>query len=224
MDIDAQTVNLYTQQIKDGKVKYTKASPLDAEGLGLGKLATRDGGILTDASKYEVAKAGNLDDDDYFIHKGRYYRIKNATYVVDRDGKRVLDKGSLDAVAGDVIQTPDRPWNSKSLGGRAVAGQTYTVNDRINALGIQQEVFRPDVSGTIYPNIATMPRYDVGSKTQLSGVNISNSPSSNNVYDINIALNGTNVTAQDVIIEMKREMALVNAKEGINRYVGGAII
>jgi TP901 family phage tail tape measure protein len=224
MDIDAQTVNLYTQQIKDGKVKYTKASPLDAEGLGLGKLATRDGGILTDASKYEVAKAGNLDDDDYFIHKGRYYRIKNATYVVDRDGKRVLDKGSLDAVAGDVIQTPDRPWNSKSLGGRAVAGQTYTVNDRINALGIQQEVFRPDVSGTIYPNIATMPRYDVGSKTQLAGVNISNSPSSNNVYDINIALNGTNVTAQDVIIEMKREMALVNAKEGINRYVGGAII
>ena len=77
------------------------------------------------------------------------------------------------------------------------------------------------MSGTIYPNIATMPRYDIPSGTKMSGVNINNSPSSNNVYDITIALNGTNVTAQDVIIEMKREMALVNAKEGINRKVGG---
>ena len=52
------------------------------------------------------------------------------------------------------------------------------------------------------------------------GTNIINSPSSNNVYNIEIALNGTNVTADDVINRMKREMALVNAKEGINRRVG----
>jgi hypothetical protein len=54
----------------------------------------------------------------------------------------------------------------------------------------------------------------------MTGINISNSPSSNNVYDINIVLNGTNVTAEDVIVQMKREMALVNAKEGISRRVG----
>jgi len=47
-----------------------------------------------------------------------------------------------------------------------------------------------------------------------------NSPSSNNVYNIDIALNGTNVTADDVLNSFKRELALVNAKEGINRRIG----
>jgi hypothetical protein len=57
----------------------------------------------------------------------------------------------------------------------------------------------------------------------MSGVNINNSPSSNNVYDINIALNGTNITIDDAIRGMKAEMALVNAKEGIDRRAGGFI-
>jgi hypothetical protein len=62
--------------------------------------------------------------------------------------------------------------------------------------------------------------YNIPSNTRSAGANIINSPSSNNVYDINIVLNGTNVTAEDVIVQMKREMALVNAKEGISRRVG----
>jgi hypothetical protein len=62
--------------------------------------------------------------------------------------------------------------------------------------------------------------YNIPSSTKSMGTNIINSPSSNNVYNIEIALNGTNVTADDVINRMKREMALVNAKEGINRRVG----
>ena len=122
------------------------------------------------------------------------------------------------------IERVKNPYAKKWSGGPVVKGQTYATNDKLNALGYQQEgfiPFTPQVSGTIYPNIATMPRYDIGSGTQMTGVNISNSPSSNNVYDITIALNGTNVTARDVIIEMKREMALVNAKEGIDRKVGG---
>jgi hypothetical protein len=81
--------------------------------------------------------------------------------------------------------------------------------------------FTPQVSGTIYSNIATMPRYDIPSGAKMSGVNINNSPSSNNVYNIDIALNGTTVTADDVMRSFKREMALVNAKEGIDRKLGG---
>jgi hypothetical protein len=110
---------------------------------------------------------------------------------------------------------------TKSLGGPVVAGQKYTINDRVNPLGYQQEGFMPNMSGTIYPNIATMPRYDIPSGTKMSGVNISNSPSSNNVYNIDIALNGTTVTVDDVMRSFKRELALVNAKEGIDRKLGG---
>ena len=97
------------------------------------------------------------------------------------------------------------------------------INDRINPLGAQPEgmLIKPNFSGIIYPNAATMPRYDIPSGTKMSGVNINNSPSSNNVYDINIALNGTNITIDDAIRGMKAEMALVNAKEGIDRKLGG---
>jgi hypothetical protein len=62
--------------------------------------------------------------------------------------------------------------------------------------------------------------YNVPSNTRSVGANIINSPSSNNVYNIDIALNGTNVTADDVLNSFKRELALVNAKEGINRRIG----
>ena len=94
-------------------------------------------------------------------------------------------------------------------------------DDKINPLGVQQEGFIPHMSGTIYSNIATMPRYDIPSGAKMSGVNTSNGPSSNNVYNIDIALNGTTVTADDVMRSFKRELALVNAKEGIDRRFGG---
>jgi len=207
MDISANEVNLYTKQINEGKTSYPKTSPLNAEGLGLGKLATRDGGVLTDDSKKKIVQEALLNKDDYFEYKGKMYRVKSVTYVKDSDGQQFVNNM-------DVVQT-------KSLGGPVVAGQKYMVNDRVNPLGYQQEGFIPNMSGTIYPNIATMPRYDIPSGTKMSGVNISNSPSSNNVYNIDIALNGTTVTVDDVMRSFKRELALVNAKEGIDRKLGG---
>jgi len=126
-------------------------------------------------------------------------------------------------------------WNSnvgpravlgKSLGGPVVAGQTYAINDRINALGVQEEgfiPFTPKVSGFIRPNADTMPKYNVASG-QVTGMRGGmNSSSSNNNYSINIELNGTNVTADDVVRRFKQELALVNAKEGRRKNVGGAI-
>jgi TP901 family phage tail tape measure protein len=207
MDINANQVNLYAKQINENRVSYPKTSPLDAEGLGLGKLATRDGGVLTDDSKKKIVQEGLLNKDDYFEYKGKMYRVKSVTYVKDSEGKQFVNNM-------DVVQT-------KSLGGPVVAGQKYMVNDRVNPLGYQGEGFIPNMSGTIYPNIATMPRYDIPSGTQMSGANVNSNPSSSNVYNIDIALNGTNVTVDDVMRSFKRELALVNAKEGIDRRVGG---
>ena len=62
--------------------------------------------------------------------------------------------------------------------------------------------------------------YNIPTSTRTMGANIINSPSSNNVYNIDIDLNGTTVTADDVLNSFKRELALINAKEGISRRVG----
>jgi hypothetical protein len=99
------------------------------------------------------------------------------------------------------------------LGGRVVPGIPYTINDGNKTEGV---IF--DYPGMIKPNIETA--FNIPSGTKYNGMGGSTTSNSSNVYNIEIALNGTNVTADDVINRMKREMALINAKEGINRRVG----
>jgi hypothetical protein len=206
---NVKNVTIYTDQVNSGKMSYTKADPLDAETLNLGKLATRDGGILTDESKKKVVQEAQLQEDDYFEYKGKTYKVKSVTYVKDYNGKNWVN--NTDVVA------------QKALGGAVSAGQKYIINDRINALGVQGEGFIPNVSGTIYPNAATMPKFDMPTDNNYRIPNITNSPNSNNMYSIDINLNGTNVTADDVMRKFKQELSLINAKEGVNRYVGGNV-
>jgi TP901 family phage tail tape measure protein len=220
-EIHADEVTLYTGQIKTGRVSYTKEnpfSPVDEGITGLANTKNKAGiYVLDDPSKRKVVEEGNLDDNDVFVYQGRYYRVKNADWRTDpTTGKRML-VNKPDVVAGD--------RTSKALGGPFAAGDKLLVNDRRNSLGYQQEgiAIDPNFSGTIYPNAATMPRFDLPTQTKLSGVNITSSPNSNNLYNIDINLNGTNVTADDVMRKFKQELALVSAKEGPSKYVGGAI-
>jgi TP901 family phage tail tape measure protein len=205
--INAQSVTIYTDQVKDGmKGKYATAGDLysamydgNASDATLKNPYGKDGYLTNDARAAVIAgdqlEVGDIIEDP----NGVKYKVQKRFKIGPKEAVR----------------------QSKSLGGPVVAGQKYTINDRVNPLGYQQEGFMPSMSGTIYPNIATMPRYDIPSGTKMSGVNISNSPSSNNVYNIDIALNGTTVTADDVMRSFKRELALVNAKEGIDRKLGG---
>jgi hypothetical protein len=205
--INAQHVTIYTDQVKDGmKGKYATAGDLysamydgNASDATLKNPYGKDGYLTNDARAAVIAgdqlEVGDIIEDP----NGVKYKVQKRFKIGPKEAVR----------------------QSKSLGGPVVAGQKYTINDRVNPLGYQQEGFMPSMSGTIYPNIATMPRYDIPSGTKMSGVNISNSPSSNNVYNIDIALNGTTVTVDDVMRSFKRELALVNAKEGIDRKLGG---
>jgi hypothetical protein len=68
-----------------------------------------------------------------------------------------------------------------------------------------------------------MPRYNIASGEVMGMKGGINSSYNNNTYSINIALNGTNVTADDVMRRFKAEMALVHAKEGRSKTVGGRI-
>ena len=172
----------------------------------------------TELSKGFLGKDNYLKDDareliirQYKLQAGDTFKYDGVEYIV-KDG---FDKwtGQPRAVR-------------RSLGGPVVAGQTYAVNDRLTPLGYQQEgftPFTPQMSGIIRPNADTMPKYNIASG-QVTGIRGGiNSSSSNNNYSINIALNGTNVTADDVVRRFKQEMALVNAKEGRSKTVGGSI-
>lgn len=179
-------------------------------GMGLG---TKSSPILLtpDDIKSDPAALSFADKSaaikKYGLTRGQFFEANGTLYEVDWG---VDNKG----------------WNYKGRsanpvkragGGRLVPGIPYMLND-----GGKTEGIKFDMPGMVYPNINTMPKYNIPTQTKFNGVNISNSPSSNNVYNIDIALNGTNVTADDVIRKFKAELALVNAREGNRtRVVGG---
>jgi TP901 family phage tail tape measure protein len=126
--------------------------------------------------------------------------------------------------------SPDRSGNvtvkRKAMGGyikRAVTGvssmnssQPYLVGER------GPELFVPSSGGQIIPNNLIGPKYDIGSNVLNSVPSGSvNSSYNNNVYNIDIDLNGTNVTADDILRKFKSELALIGAKEGRVRTLGG---
>jgi hypothetical protein len=113
----------------------------------------------------------------------------------------------------------------KAMGGyitRAAKGitgmngsQPYLVGER------GPELFVPSSGGQIIPNNLLGPNYNIPSGS-ISGVKgMSNTSSNNIVYNIDIDLNGTNVTADDIMRKFKSELALINAKEGRVRTLGG---
>jgi TP901 family phage tail tape measure protein len=184
---------------------------------------------VTDAIKANQGKnSGDLKNmlkDDGSLKDS----VRNSIIMV-----RKLKRGDKFTYGDITYNVPDgydanlgpRAVRAKALGGYVAAGQKYMVNDRINALGAQQEgfvPFTPKVSGMVYPNAATMPRYNIASGEVMGMKGGVNSSYNNNTYSINIALNGTNVTADDVMRRFKAEMALVHAKEGRSRSVGGQV-
>jgi len=86
---------------------------------------------------------------------------------------------------------------------------------------MKTEGIRFDMPGTIYPNINTSPRYNIPSNSinGMSGVS-NNASSSNCVYNVNLALNGTNVSVDEVVMRFKQELSRMGAKEGRMKTVG----
>ena len=158
-----------------------------------------------------VRKDGELSDegDKYIIsalklQKGEFFKFNGKTYEVLKTGWGFGDRAK-----------PVGRWG----GGAVTPGRKYLVNDRINALGVQQEVFEPRMPGIIKPNIDTA--FNIPSQQNVNMPGISNSPNSNNTYNIDIELNGTNITVDDVMKSMEAKMKLVGATLGRPVNVGG---
>ena len=166
---------------------------------------TKDDGSLEGGVRNAIIQKYGFKAGDSFTFDGKTYNVKNR---------------------GGLLPGIEAVLTNKALGGPVIAGQTYAINDRLNPLGYQQEgftPFTPQMSGIIHPNAATMPKYNIASGEVTGMRGGVNSSYNNNSYSISIALNGTNVTADDVVRRFKQELALVNAKEGRSRTVGGQV-
>ena len=227
--INAQDVTIYTDKINDGKLRdYTGNAEAMSKALVKGGAdgdvtKAYKGGILTDAAKNAIMKAEGLEPGDEFIDtNGRKYKVKekfgpgHQAIAQQRTGV-IPAEMSARKYKGGVI----RKYGSGSEGG--VRGPGTGTSDSIPALLSNGEYVLNAASTQKFgiPLLDQMnDSYNIPTSTRTMGANIINSPSSNNVYNIDIDLNGTTVTADDVLNSFKRELALINAKEGISRRVG----
>jgi TP901 family phage tail tape measure protein len=173
-----------------------------------------------DAPKFKTSGEGKGDLEDQLRRDiiSQYGLKKDDTFEYNGIKYRVTGSGLLTAGASRV--TP-----RKAMGGyvaraaNGVAGMTgsqpYLVGER------GPELFVPSSGGQIIPNNILGAKYNIPGNT-ISGIkNGGNSSHSNNIYNIDIDLNGTNVTADDIMRKFKSELALINAKEGRVRTFGG---
>jgi hypothetical protein len=208
--INAQNVMIYAEKVQEGQRRdYTNNLTAMTETIKRGggdvtKIYDPNTQELTPQARSALVKGDELMPGDVFTDsQGRPYKVT-----------RKFGPGHGAESTGErTVKTTPSMSAKRFLGGRVVPGIPYTINDGEKTEGV---IF--DYPGMIKPNIETA--FNIPSGTKYNGVSITNSPSSNNVYNIDIALNGTNVTADDVLNSFKRELALINAKEGINRRIG----
>jgi hypothetical protein len=228
---NVKDVTIYTDRVRMGSMggEGTMKSPftLGAGGAGAGTKILPD----NDLSKYgKFGDFGPMGVGQRIEKLAKEKGIPSGSYfsIVDKDGKesifRVEQDGSVTRTKnpyGKAMGGAIRKYNDGSKGG--VWGAGTSTSDSIPAM-LSNGEYVLNAAATQKFGIPLLDQmngsYNVPSNTRSVGANIINSPSSNNVYNIDIALNGTNVTADDVLNSFKRELALVNAKEGINRRIG----
>jgi hypothetical protein len=160
-------------------------------------------GSLKDNARELAIRSEKLKADDKFNTGGKSYNVKEG----------------YDSLL----------WNPRavrmSMGGyvtRAVNGITGMTSSQPYLVGERgPELFVPSSGGQIIPNNLMGPKYDVASSSVSSVKGAANNSYNNNVYNIDIDLNGTNVTADDILRKFKSELALIGAKEGRVRTLGG---
>ena len=197
--VDAKEVNIYTEKIASAEGASvggrTREAPLNVPFNS--SYALKSNGELHDVPEKQIISQNKLE-------KGQFFKYNGITYEVLKTGWGFGDRA--------------KPVN-RSLGGPVTPGRMYSVNDRINSLGIQQEFFEPTIPGMIRPNINTA--YDIPSGQIGKMPNMSRDQGVSNVYNIDIDLNGTTVTAHDVMKEFESKMKLVGATLGRPVNVGG---
>jgi TP901 family phage tail tape measure protein len=192
----------------------------------------------------DLTKALNSGKYDKYLDTGSVAEMKSKGFVnADgslKDNARELAIRSQELQAGQQFNTNGMTYNVKTgfdsklhnpravrraMGGyitRAVSGITGMTPSQPYLVGERgPELFVPSSGGQIIPNNILGPSYNIARGSSNSVQGEMNGSSSNVVYNIDIDLNGTNVTADDIMRKFKSELALIGAKEGRVRNLGG---
>jgi hypothetical protein len=184
-------------QGKDGGWSKATAIPV---ATNTDKYKTRDGGVLTDDSKVKIATELGLEKDQYFEYKGMKYRVYDPT-----KGSRIVKQAKGGPVFGAGNATSD------SIPAMLSNGE-YVINAKsASAYGYQN---LDTINRMAQGGLAV--RYDIpsGSKIKANMATGGVANSSQTVYNVNIELNGTNVTVDDVMNKFDQRMRNVNATMG----------
>ena len=184
-------------QGKDGGWSKASAIPVPTN---YDKYKTRDGGILTDPAKVQIATELGLQKDQYFKYLGKTYRVYDPT-----QGSRIIRQAKGGPVFGAGSATSD------SIPAMLSNGE-YVINAKsASAYGYQN---LDTINRMAQGGLAV--RYDIpsGSKIKANMATGGVANSSQTVYNVNIELNGTNVTVDDVMNKFDQRMRNVNATMG----------
>jgi TP901 family phage tail tape measure protein len=156
---------------------------------------------------------------------GTVVKIGNTTYIYDNMGqkhditsaagkklKKVFKKAS-----GGYISGPGTP-TSDSIPAMLSNGE-YVINAKsVQAAGIPMldNINRMASGGMVSYNV---PKMSSGGRVRFNEGGLASSSSS--LYNINVQLSGTNLTADDVAASIHKEMRLREMAAGVNRRVGG---
>ena len=146
---------------------YSKDKPFEVTssttktGVPLGG-NTNNGGLETWA-KERIITENQLKPGQFFKYGGQTYKV------------------------GPKMSAIRQKWG----GGPFAAGQELLVNDKVNPLGVQKEgiLIRPNFSGEIYPNAATMPQYNIPSYSTAARMKQGSGDSTSSNVTINATLN-----------------------------------
>jgi hypothetical protein len=228
---NVKDVTIYTDRVRMGSMggEGTMKSPftLGAGGAGAGTKILPDNelskyGKFGDFGPMGVGQRIEKLAKEKGIPAGSYFSIKDkdgleSVFRVEQDGSITRTGNPYKKAMGGAIKKYDKG----SMGG--VWGPGTSTSDSIPAL-LSNGEYVLNAAATQKFGIPLLDQmngsYNIPSNTRSVGANIINSPSSNNIYNIDIDLNGTTVTADDVLNSFKRELALINAKEGISRRIG----
>ena len=160
----------------------------------------------------KLVKDNNLKTGDSFRYQGKEYKVKSTS-----GGWPTLEEVKM-AMGGYV-----KKYGKGSIGG-VVKGPGTPTSDSIPALLSDGEYVlnAAAVSKFGVPMLDQMnAAYNIPTGTFLNNMPATSNSFNNNVYNIDIDLNGTNVSADDIMRRFKAELALVGAKEGRVRTLGG---
>lgn len=193
------------------------ATALSTKGINMGTGDVIINGKKVDMTPVQTTSAsttGQSMNAGINIYKagGTIEKIGSITYIYDNLGR----KYDVTSAAGIKLKKVFTKVPPKANGGSVLGNSPYLVGEN------GPELFVPGMNGSILPNNITGPRFNIptGNITGMSGGN-TNGSSNSNMYNINIELNGTNVTADDIMRKFKQELSLINAKEGPSRTFGG---